>query len=81
MQYNQDIPRICTALAEWGACMVYLCLIKREKFRRLSFWLVSLAVLAVQAAFLELTGGLPVAFWLSCMACLLYTSPSPRDTR
>lgn len=68
MQYNQDIPRICTALAEWGACMVYLCLIKREKFRRLSFWIVSLAVLAVQAAFLELTGGLPVAFWLSCMA-------------
>ena len=68
MQYNQDIPRICTALAEWGACMVYLCLIKKEKFRRLSFWIVSLAVLAVQAAFLELTGGLPVAFWLSCMA-------------
>ena len=24
MLYNQDIPRICTALAEWGACMVYL---------------------------------------------------------
>ena len=68
MQYNQDIPRICTALAEWGACMVYLYLIKREKFRHLSFWLVSLAVLAVQAAFLELTGDLPVAFWLSCMA-------------
>lgn len=33
MLYNQDIPRICTALAEWGACMVYLYLIKREKLR------------------------------------------------
>lgn len=37
MLYNQDIPRICTALAEWGACMVYLYLIKREKLRRPSF--------------------------------------------
>ena len=68
MLYNQDIPRICTALAEWGACMVYLYLIKREKLRRPSFWYISLAVMAVQIAFLELTGDLPVAFWLTCMA-------------
>ena len=31
MLYNQVIPRICTALAEWGACMVYLYLINRKK--------------------------------------------------
>lgn len=68
MQYNHDIPRICTALAEWGACMAYLYLIKKEKFRRPSFWCISVTVLAAQTAFLQLTGGLPVAFWLSCMA-------------
>ena len=67
MQYSQDIPRICTALAEWGACTAYLYLIKKEQFRRPSFWCISLTVLAVQTAFLQITGGLPVAFWLSCM--------------
>lgn len=67
MQYYQDIPRICTALAEWGACMAYLYLIKKEKFRLLSFWICSLTVLAVQIVFLEFTGGLPIPFWLPCM--------------
>lgn len=67
MQYSQDIPRICTALAEWGACTAYLYLIKKEQFRRPSFWCISLTVLAVQTAFLQITGGMPVAFWLSCM--------------
>lgn len=27
----QDIPRIYTAIAEWGACLVYLYMLKREK--------------------------------------------------
>lgn len=67
MQYYQDIPRICTALAEWGACMVYLYLIRKERFKQPSFWLCSFAVLAVQALFLVLTGGLPIPFWLPCM--------------
>lgn len=67
MQYYQDIPRVCTALAEWGACMVYLYLIKKENFRRPLFWLCSAAVLAGQVLFLELTGGLPIPFWLPCM--------------
>lgn len=65
--YNQDIPRICTALAEWGACIMYLYLIKKERFRRMSFGLISLAVMALQVVFFELTGGLPVPFWLPCM--------------
>ncbi|MDD3251160.1 MAG: ATP-binding protein [Lachnospiraceae bacterium] len=75
MQYYQNIPRICTALAEWGACMVYLYLIKKEKFRRPSFWIGSLVVLAVQIAFLEFTGDFPVTFWIPCMliaAAIMY---------
>ncbi|MFR5601179.1 MAG: GHKL domain-containing protein [Lachnospiraceae bacterium] len=67
MQYYQDIPRICTALAEWSACMVYLYLIKKEKFQRPSFWFVSLSILVVQMAFLEFTGKFPVIFWIPCM--------------
>lgn len=75
MQYYQDIPRICTALAEWGACMVYLYLIKKEKFQSLFFWFTNLIVLAVQIAFLEFTGKFPVTFWIPCMliaAAIMY---------
>lgn len=67
MQYYQDIPRIYTALAEWGACMVYLGLIRTEKFRQPVFWLVSLAVLGTQSVFLVFTGKLPIGFWIPCM--------------
>ena len=67
MQYYQDIPRMYTALAEWGACMVYLGLIRKEKFRQPVFWLGSLAVLALQSVFLVFTGELPIAFWMPCM--------------
>lgn len=67
MQYYQDIPRIYTALAEWGACMVYLGLIRKEKFRRPVFWLGSLAVLAAQSVFLVFTGELSIGFWIPGM--------------
>lgn len=67
MQYYQDIPRICTALAEWGACMVYLYLIKKEKFSQPVFWLISLLVVTIQMVFLYFTGELPVTFWIPCM--------------
>lgn len=67
MQYYQDIPRIYTALAEWGACMVYLAIIRKEKFRQPVFWLGSLAVLAVQSVFLVFTGGFSIGFWVPCM--------------
>lgn len=67
MQYYQDIPRIYTALAEWGACMVYLGIIRKEKFRQPVFWLGSLAVLAAQSVFLVLTGDLSIGFWVPCM--------------
>lgn len=67
MQYYQDIPRIYTALAEWGACMVYLYLIKKEKFSQPVFWLISLLVVTIQMVFLYFSGGLPVTFWIPCM--------------
>lgn len=75
MYEYQDIPRICTAIAEWSACMAYLYLVKKERFRRLSFWLCSLMVLTVQMVFLEFTGNLPIPFWIPCMlaaAAIMY---------
>lgn len=68
MQLYQDIPRICTAIAEWGACVVYLYLIRKEKMKSFSFWLASIAVLVVQVVFLTFTGDLPTVFWIPCMA-------------
>lgn len=67
MQYYPDIPRICTALAQWGACMTYLFLIKCELFKKVKFWACSVAVLAVQAFFLEWSGSFRLVFWLICM--------------
>ena len=29
----QDIPRIYTAIAEWGSCLVYLYILKKSKNR------------------------------------------------
>ena len=29
----QDIPRIYTAIAEWGSCLVYLYILKKENMK------------------------------------------------
>ncbi|MCI8958063.1 MAG: sensor histidine kinase [Lachnospiraceae bacterium] len=68
MELYQDIPRICTAIAEWGACVAYLYLLKKERMRSLSFWTVSILVLAVQSVFLVVTTHVPVILWNPCMA-------------
>ncbi|MDO4272047.1 MAG: ATP-binding protein [Eubacteriales bacterium] len=70
----RDIPRMYTALAEWGACMVYLILLKGPEIKK-GFILKSAAALFIQILFLELTGGLPTILWIPCMsmaAVLMY---------
>lgn len=65
-----DIPRLYTALAEWLACMVYILALPR----RLHGWRLLLCAgggLIVLAAFLVLTGDLPIAFWIPCMVAAL----------
>lgn len=65
-----DIPRLYTALAEWLACMVYILVLPR----RLHGWRLLLCAgggLIVLAAFLVLTGDLPIAFWIPCMVAAL----------
>ena len=62
-----DIPRLYTALAEWCACLIYV-LPLRGRLRGWRFWLTAAGALAIQGAFLGLTGGLPLPFWIPCMA-------------
>ena len=53
---SQDIPRICTALADWLACMVYLAHM-RHRLSGVRFWLASAAGLAVISTYMVLTDG------------------------
>ena len=47
----QDIPRIYTAIAEWGSCLVYLYILKKENM----------------SIFLTLTGSVTEILWIPCM--------------
>ena len=62
-----DIPRLYTALAEWLACLLYI-LTLRRRFGAAVTAVVSGLVLAALGAFLQLTGGVPLAWWIPCMA-------------
>ena len=74
MELYQDIPRVCTAIAEWGACVAYLYLIKKERMKSVSFWIASILVLILQTMFLVFTWDLPIAFWIPCMALAVLDS-------
>jgi len=62
-----DIPRLYTALAEWGACMVFLLVLKR-RWTGWRMWALAGGALAAQGLFLSLTGDLAIGFWIPCMA-------------
>lgn len=51
-----DIPRICTAVADWLACMVYLARM-RHRFSGVRFWLASAAGLVILSVYMVLTDG------------------------
>ena len=63
----QDIPRIYTAIAEWGSCLVYLYILKKENMKSVHFFTGSLFMLAMQSIFLTLTGSVTEILWIPCM--------------
>lgn len=63
----QDIPRIYTAIAEWGSCLVYLYILKKENMKSVHFLTGSLFMLAMQSIFLTLTGSVTEILWIPCM--------------
>ena len=61
-----DTPRIYTALAEWGSCLVYLLLLRRKVAGR-RFALALAAMLAVFILYQTVAGMLPIWFWIPTM--------------
>lgn len=65
-----DIPRLYTALAEWLACL--LCVLTlRPRFGGVARALISAGMLAAMGAFLQLTGSVPLHWWIPCMAAAI----------
>ncbi len=61
-----DIPRLYTAIAEWGACMIFILLLpKRFSAGRLTA--VCTGALVIQSLFLELTAGASTYLWILYM--------------
>ena len=63
----QDISRIYTAIAEWGSCLVYLYILKKENMKSVHFIAGSLFMLAIQSIFLTLTDNVNQILWIPCM--------------
>lgn len=61
-----EIPRIYTALAEWGACMLYICLLPK-RYTKPRTAAIAVLVLVVQTLFLESTGNVSLVLWVPCM--------------
>lgn len=61
-----DIPRLYTAIAQWGACGVYVLLLKNRHGRIKTGFLSSL-FLAMQCLLLKCTEGLALAWWIPVM--------------
>lgn len=61
-----EIPRIYTALAQWGACLMYISLLPL-KYKKGKLALISLVFLVIQSTFLELTGNVDIIYWIPCM--------------
>lgn len=61
-----DIPRIYTAIAEWWSCLIFVTLLNPHQKERKRIVLMAVA-LAVQVAFLQLTGNVTLWLWLPCM--------------
>ena len=58
-----DIPRTFTALAEWLACLVLMSS-QPKRLTRPMLWATAAGWLVVQELFLQLTGDVPLGWWL-----------------
>ena len=72
-----DIPRLYTALAEWLACLMYIIALRR-RFGRTGTILIAGGWLAGLSVFLQVTGNVPLAWWIPWWGisprCLLATT-------
>ncbi len=61
-----DIPRIYTALAQWCACMVYICISKR-KYRLPQTGGIAIVFLILQCVLMTVTENISIYFWIPVM--------------
>lgn len=61
-----EIPRLYTAFAEWSACMIFVALLER-RFKTSVTVALAFLCLTFSGAFLQLTGNVPVIWWVPCM--------------
>lgn len=65
-ELQQNIPRIYTAIAEWGACMVYFSVLEK-RYSGFRWKALCLGALALQIIWMMLTGEFPVVLWIPSM--------------
>lgn len=65
-------PRLFTAIAEWGACMIYIMILKKE-WKGAKKWGICLSMLLVFMLYQVMAGALHLFFWIPgmCGAVLL----------
>lgn len=62
-----DIPRIFTAIAQWGACIVFIFILK-NRYGRAKTAILSFLFLIIQCIFLKCTEHLHIIWWIPVMA-------------
>lgn len=70
----EEIPRLLTAVAEWGACSLYIISLKK-KIKGWKLIGMSMFWLLVQSIFLCVTDHAPIVFWIPNMiiaVCFMY---------
>lgn len=61
-----DIPRMYTAIAEWGACAIYIIILKR-RFHYLKTGIMALLFLLMQSIIMVFTESISIYFWIPVM--------------
>ena len=61
-----DTPRICTAFAEWGACAVYILMLRRKQ-RSLKLYAALTGMLGYFLIYHTIAGALPLFLWIPGM--------------
>ncbi|MBO6215786.1 MAG: sensor histidine kinase [Lachnospiraceae bacterium] len=63
---SPDIPRLYTAIAEWGACLIY-CLVLPRKRKLPEFIVISMVSFILLGVFMVMTGGRALFLWIPFM--------------
>ena len=66
-----DTPRLYTALAEWGACFLYIIMAKR-KLNGWKLWISSALTLVLFILYQSLAGILPLYLWIAGLGGSIY---------